>query len=323
MIRKASDTTHRKRYRMLIYGVPGIAKSTTALSAPAPLMVDVDRGWDRVPAQHRLGDYIQPQNYEEILADLVPETVKGYETIIIDTGGALLNIMKPWVIKQNPQNGQKDGITLSQRGYGAVGAEFVRLMDYLYYQLGKHVIVTFHAKEDTDGDVKCYRLDVEGQTRNNVWKPMDLGGFMEARGDRRFIQFSPTDRYFAKGTHGVEGAVELPNVMKPGVHNDFITNLFIRVDENIRSEAQYAERYRDLMKDIRFAVDGIKSAKDANLAYKKIKEAEHVFASKVESWHLLKAKAESCGMVFFKEGDVFVSSKPDAKKPEAKTEKGE
>lgn len=297
MIRKANELNPAKRFRVLISGVPGIAKSTTALSAPNPLMVDADKGWDRVPAQFRRGAYIQPETYEEILDDLKPENVKDFETIIFDTGGALLTFMKSWAIRKNPKNGQRDGVTLSMVGFGEIGREFSRLIDYCFYTLGKHIVVVFHVKEEMDDDRKVFRLDVEGQTRNNIWKPMDLGGFMEAVGEKRVIGFSPTDRYFAKGTHGISGLLEIPNVMK-GEPNDFLTNLFARINTNIGEEAKLGEEYTKLMALVMATISEVKDELTANQALSEIKGMTHIFGSKAESWHHLTEKAVKVGLSF-------------------------
>jgi hypothetical protein len=297
MIKNPKESIIKNKYRVLIYGVPGIAKSTTALSAPSPLIIDTDRGLDRVPAKFRRGDFIQPDNYEEIITDLQPENVRRYETLVFDTGGALLNLMKAWAIQRNPTNGQKDGITLSMRGYGAVGQEFQRLMDHCYYALGKHVVVVFHAKEEMDGDIKVFRLDVEGQTRNNIWKCVDIGGFMEAIRDKRIIGFSPTDRYFAKGTHGIGDIMEIPNVVK-GAANDFLTTLFARINQNLKEEMQLVVEYDKLMASIKNSIETVQNVETANNVFSEIKTLNHIFASKVEAWYLLKTRAESCGLVY-------------------------
>lgn len=42
-----------KRFYTILYGPPGIGKTTLALSAPKPLLVDLDNGISRVAPQHR------------------------------------------------------------------------------------------------------------------------------------------------------------------------------------------------------------------------------------------------------------------------------
>ena len=77
-----------KKIRMLIAGYPGIGKTTLALSAPKPLLIDVDKGVLRVNARHRT-DTADVQTYDELLKDLRPENLTEYETLVIDTGGQL------------------------------------------------------------------------------------------------------------------------------------------------------------------------------------------------------------------------------------------
>ena len=42
-----------KTFSMIIYGSPGVGKTTLALSAPDPILLDFDRGVSRVRAEHR------------------------------------------------------------------------------------------------------------------------------------------------------------------------------------------------------------------------------------------------------------------------------
>lgn len=170
MIRNPNDIQDgAKKIRMLIAGYPGIGKSTLALSAPRPLHIDCDFGIDRIEPRYRM-PYIQPRSYDEILNDLKPENLKDFETLVFDTAGKLITLMGLWAIKQNPKYGQRDG-SLSLKGYGFVGREFVRLMDYCFYELKKNIVVVFHATEEKDGDNTRLRIKVEGQTKNNVWEP--------------------------------------------------------------------------------------------------------------------------------------------------------
>ena len=148
---------------MLIAGYPGIGKSTLALSAPKPLHVDVDFGIERIEPQYRV-PYIQPKSYDEILNDLVPANLSEFESVVFDTGGKLLTLMSQWAIKKNPKYGQSDG-SLSLKGYGFVGREFIRLFDYCFYELDKNVIIVFHAIEDKDGDNTRLRIKSRARPR--------------------------------------------------------------------------------------------------------------------------------------------------------------
>lgn len=302
MIRNPNDIRDsEKKIRMLIAGYPGIGKSTLALSAPNPLHIDVDFGIDRIEPRYRKA-YIQPQSYEEILEDLTPENVKDFDTLVFDTGGKLISLMSLWAIRKDPKYGQRDG-SLSLKGYGFVGKEFVRLMDYCFYELGKHIVVVFHAVEEKDGDNTRLRIKVEGQTKNNVWEPMDLGGFVEVYGNDRTIGFSNCERYFAKGTRGIFGVRKIPALAQTSP-NDFLTKLFAEYNARAAAEVEQAAvmqaDYEAAMAEGRAIVDGVTDADSANAAMPKIKAIKHALTSEKEIGVLFNGKIKSCGLFWDK-----------------------
>lgn len=289
----------KKKYRMLIAGFPGIGKTTIALSAPKPLLIDVDKGIDRVRVNERK-DFSQPLNYEELLQDLNSD-LSEYETLVLDTGGKLLDLMKPYVIKQDSKNGQKDGQTLSIKGYGAVGKEFARLTDYIAYTLNKHVVIVFHAKEDKDGEATKLRILVEGSTKDNVWQPMDLGGFIEMYNGKRTIGFDNCERYYAKGTHGIKGIREIPDLENPNNKNDFLIKLFEEMDNNTINEAKFYEEdkkeYEKVMNAVKPQIDSMTEDNVMEILVV-IKNTKHYLTSQKELQHIFKQKCEELGLVW-------------------------
>ena len=302
MIRKAENVdTSGKKIRILLAGYPGIGKSTLALSAPNPLHIDVDFGIDRIEPRYRK-DYIQPKSYEEILEDLKPENLTDYDSLVFDTGGKLISLMSLWAIKQDPKYGQRDG-SLSLKGYGFVGKEFTRLMDYCFYELKKHIVMVFHAIEDKDGDQTRLRIKVEGQTKNNVWETQDLGGFVEMIGNKRTIGFSNCERYFAKGTRGVSGVIPIPE-LTPTSPNDFLAKLFEQYNAKSADEIAKAnadkEKYEASMETARTIIETVVDAETANAATEAFKRIEHCLTSKRESALLWNEKVKSLGLFYDK-----------------------
>ena len=307
MIRNPNEIQEgQKKIRMLIAGYPGIGKSTLALSAPRPLHIDVDFGIDRIAPRYRK-PYIQPKDYDEILSDLVPENLEGFDTLVFDTGGKLISLMSMWAIKEDPKYGMRDG-SLSLKGYGFVGKEFVRLMDYCFYELKKNIVMVFHAVEEKDGDNTRLRIKVEGQTKNNVWEPMDLGGFVEIYGNYRTIGFSNCERYFAKGTRGISGVMKIP-ALGPASPNDFLTKLFERYNAQAASEveqnAEQQEAYEKAMALGHQVISMVKNAETANTAMKPFKEIEHALSSKKELNTAWNDRIRELGLVFNAETKLY------------------
>lgn len=247
MIKKPAEMINTEnKFRVLIAGYPGIGKTTLGLSAPKPLLIDVDFGINRTMASVRK-DYIQPESYEELLNDLKGD-LSDYETIVIDTGGKLLDLMKAYVIKNDIKNAKKDG-TLSLQGYGAVGREFSRFMNYIYFDLRKHCVIIFHAVEEKQDEETKLRILVEGSTKNTVWQNVELGGFIEMRGNKKTIGFDNCERYFAKSNFGIKGNYTIPEL--DGIQpNDFLTKLFEQANKNIQEESKVFEKERKQYQEV-------------------------------------------------------------------------
>ena len=91
MIKQPIDMTFSdKKFSIILYGSPGVGKTTLALSAPDPVIIDFDRGMSRVKAQHRKTTIVCT-NYEEVLSDIESPEVAACQTIIIDRKSTRLN----------------------------------------------------------------------------------------------------------------------------------------------------------------------------------------------------------------------------------------
>ena len=310
MIRNPNEIVNgTKKIRILVAGYPGIGKSTLALSAPNPLHVDVDFGIDRIEPRYRK-PYIQPKTYDEILEDLTPENLEDFDSIVFDTGGKLISLMSMWAIKKDPKYGQRDG-SLSLKGYGFVGKEFVRLMDYCFYELNKHIVIVFHATEEKDGDNTRLRIKVEGQTKNNVWEPMDLGGFVEMYGNNRTIGFSNCERYFAKGTRGISGVIKIPELTET-TPNDFLAKLFEQYNainaKELEKNAADQEAYDAAMYVGKRIIANITDAASANANMAEFKAINHALTSSKELSAMWNEKIKACGLTFDKANKAYVAA---------------
>lgn len=311
-----------KNFSMILYGAPGLGKTTLALSAPNPILIDFDHGISRVKAYHRRATMVC-KTYEEVLADIQSPEIADFETIVIDTGGAFVTYLQDWAMRTNPaQNRQKNG-ALSLKGFGAVKQEFQRFTSHIRDVMQKNVIYVFHSDEQKDKDGNpIQRLLCEGAVRNTVWQPCDFGGYMQMIGNRRVISFTPESEFFAKGCYGIEGQREIPTLTRPTDQNDFLTRLFAEAKANIEADndayAPMRKQYDETMAIVMQALDAITDANTATEAAKFIAELPHALTSQKEARALLKEKTDSLSLKYSKETGGYVSQNAQEGTGEAK-----
>lgn len=311
MIKQPTELTFNdKKFSMILYGAPGVGKTTLALSAPNPVLIDFDKGVSRVKAYHRKLTIVS-QTYEEVLADIASPEIKDCDTIIIDTGGSFVSYLQDWAMRDNPAvNRQKNG-AISLKGFGAVKQEFQRFTNHVRDVMNKNVIYVFHSDEQKDKDGNPQqRLLCEGAARNIVWQPCDFGGYVQMIGTTRVVTFTPTQEFFAKGCYGIEGQFNVPTV-GPSDKNEFLTNLFEKARANIAAEndafAPLKEKYDEVMAKVNEIVSGIKTVEDANAAATSIPAMEHSLTSKKEASALLSAKTKELGFTWDKANKTYVA----------------
>lgn len=253
--------------------------------------------------------FIQPESYGELLEDLSVENLRDFDTLVFDTGGQLIKLIGEWAKAKSPFNKQNDG-TLSRKGYGVTGKEFENLMNKAYYHLNKNVIVIFHAKETKEENEPAkLNLMVEGQTRDNVWLPMDLGGYIQMQGRDRTITFENNERHFGKRCHGVAASFKIPDLTGGGA-NTFFTDIFKAINENIKKDAEIFERekidYESAVREAREIVEQVTDCETAKTAAEVIQGIAHRRSSLIEAKALFLKKLNSLNIAFDKATGEYI-----------------
>lgn len=305
MIKRSNEINHEMNFAMLLYGKPGSSKSTTACSAPSPLLIDVDRGIHRIHAPARPTSYIQPESYPELLNDLGGD-LSEYRTIVIDTLGRLLELMSEHAGTINPKFRQADG-TLTLKGWGWLGTEFGVFAKRLR-ALNKYVIYVAHAAEENDGDTKVYRVDAGGRARKEIFKDMDIVGFMEIQGILPAVNFAPNERYYTKNSIGITEFERLPNILQ-GAENNYLTNLFLRIQQKVREEGKLNQEYIKVKAEIKNHIEAVSDPETASQCLTAINKLTHVYHSLAEAKHLLSQKIQAIGIRYDRQSARFVEAK--------------
>lgn len=319
-IKKANELDFsNKKISMLLLGRPGCGKTTLAESAPRPLLIDLEDGVDRVEACYR-GDVMvadqtlsEEERYASFIKDLTSEDLSAYDTIIIDSLGKFLEMAMPIVIKENSVNAQKDGKTLSLKGYGALSAkvsEFIKTIK----ALNKNIIFIAHVTEISDGEVVKTRVNIPGSTKDKIWDDIDLGGYMTFQGKKRVIYFTPTEQFDAKGNHDIVGSYELPELLSTNkggkvVDNHFLTDLFnVYVNALNVSKENYKNDsviYEEAMKLVP-KISAVKNVDELNSVVEEIKVTPHALTSKKELLFHVQNKASQINATYDKEAQCYI-----------------
>ncbi|HKY51651.1 MAG TPA: ATP-binding protein [Candidatus Limnocylindria bacterium] len=195
---KSTDRIEVQTITLLIYGSPGIGKTSIAFTAESPLLLDVDRG------AHRSGfrkDSVRIEKWSDV-SSMTAADLADYKTIIVDTVGRLLDVMSADIIQKNPKM-QGYGGALSLQGYGALKAAYATWLGSLA-SMGKDVVLVAHDKEDKKGDELIVRPDIQGGSYGEVFKRADGIAYMYRSGRSTVLDFSPTDRWIGKNAAGFE-----------------------------------------------------------------------------------------------------------------------
>ena len=287
-----------KKMSIIIQGSPGVGKTTLAQSAPKVLTIDADNGMCRVKPQHRQ-DASVCTTFDEVLADI--KAAKGqYETIVIDTGGALVEMMKQYVV-DNPKEykgGAKATGGISLQGFGFVK----QLWNDFTADLRRNfnVVILFHESAERNGDDGTfYQIVVEGSTRNTVYQSADLAARLFINNGQRYLGFTPTEQYSAKACFGISGLVQGPE-LKDGQPNDFLTKLFAKVRENLEEETKALNHeqneYKEVMAAIGRICEGITGLDTIDGAFEAFNSLEHVSTSKKEGAAMINKRCKEVGI---------------------------
>jgi len=302
LIKKASELNINDKIKALIYGQAGMGKTTLALSAPTPLLLDFDNGVHRVNYAHLKNvDTVQISSYQDFLDVLNNEDLSPYETFVIDTGGKALDYMSDYIIKRNPKMGKASG-TLTLQGYGERKVEFSALVKRIS-QMGKHIIFVAHRDTKTEGDDTRYIPQFGGSSYDSLVTELDLVGYMEANGRERTITFDPTSRNDGKNTCNLPSVMKVPKIVddngKPTAENDFMKSKVMNAYENrLASRKLEADAYNKLIEELKENIDFINSKESADEFVSRIEKFEHVGNSKAVASKLLGDKTKALGLVW-------------------------
>lgn len=314
LIKKSTELVIPATVKMMIYGQAGMGKTTLALSAPKPLLLDFDNGVKRVNMAHLENvDTVQVENWNEIQSLLQQQQAElaPYQTIVVDTIGKMMDyIITHCCGTRQPQI----------KDWGRINQEFTWFTRALS-SLNKHIVFVAHRDSRKEGDETVFIPSLREKSYNSIVTELDLLGYLEMKSDRgvqsRTITFDPTSRNDGKNTCNLPSVMQVPTILnakaEPTAANDFIVQKVINPYLGmLKVKEEERKRYEAVIAKIEADVNHITDANSANEFVAHINDYEHIGSSLAKGRSLFAAKVKELGLIYNSEKKIYTNAEPAA-----------
>lgn len=280
-ITKSTDPIEVKQLIVTIYSPPGIGKSTLAFTADKPLMLDFDGGAYR--AGNR-GDIVAVNSWNDA-GGITGADLAGYKTLIIDTAGRALDSLTTDIVHSNPKLGRSGG-ALTLQGYGELKSQFIAFTK-LIRSFGLDIVMLAHSDEQRgNGDDLIERIDVQGGSKNEIYKAADVMGRLRIVNGERRLNFSPTDTAFGKNPAGL-AELAVPNFTDG---SDFLATVIATIKTTLNRLTADQQKAANVLTDWQKKFDAVTSPAELNALIPTVGDADPnvkrllVKAGKAKGW---------------------------------------
>lgn len=222
-------------YKGLIFGSPKVGKTSLAAGAPRPILIDLDKGANRVAGKNRAGmDVATVDHYVNDFLPLIssPE-LKNYDTIVIDTFGALVDM----IIRD-----KFSGI-MNPSKWGIVKSEVLSVVNTLN-MTGKSILFLAHESEEKNDDKIIKRPQCQGKAKDELMKMLDFIGHMTKNGNDYVLEFGGDDSIYCGNTYGFANRYVLPDIKVE--NNDFWTRVIVKqINDFVKADEAAGDALRE------------------------------------------------------------------------------
>jgi hypothetical protein len=191
------------------------------------------------------------------------------------------------------------------KGWGEVKQTFHTFFKLLAAK-NKSILFVAHESEEKDGDNTKKRPDCAGSARKDIVKELDFMGYVELVGQKRVINFNPTDGFYAKNSLALPQAIELPDPEKTG--NNFIAKQIVELMRiKAINEKELGEKYTSLTTLIDGNISNLKNAQEVNAYYAEMGKKQVIWDSAFYEKRKLNEHLPKIGVEFDKTSKTFVS----------------
>lgn len=294
LIRKPHEIEVQTKIKMLIYGQPSTGKTTLALSAPKPLLLDFDGGASRLNTAHR-ADTVQIKDWAQCV-QVMTEDLSAYETIVIDTIGKMLDYIITDACK---------GAIPRIQDWGRINNTFTSFVRQLH-SLDKNIIFVAHRDNRKEGDNNVFVPAIREKSYNAIVTELDLMGYIESRENIPTITFDFSDRNDGKNTCNLPRYIQIPRVTdtqgKATAPNDFVQRVILTpFIDRLKEQADAFKAHQKCIDEIKEQIDEITDEVSANdFAERVIKDKSypHIGSSATVARTLFSEKIKALNLTY-------------------------
>lgn len=272
----------------LIYGQPGNGKTSLAFSSSNPVLLDFDGGAHRSAFRR---DTVRVSAWGDI-ANMTPEDLDGYDTVVIDTVGRALDMLTLAIQEDNKKlRTRAGGLTL--QGWGELKAAFAQWIKSVRL-MGKDVVMIAHDREEKRGDDTVLRADIQGGSYAEVFKLADGVGYLTINSEgKRVLDFSPSAYHSGKNPAGID-VVEVPNL---NAQPNFYGELMQRIKDELGSISEESQEAAKEVAKWRDKIEKVENAEGMNKVLAKVNKID-VLAITRQVKMLMKHRCDKLELTF-------------------------
>jgi len=296
-ITRAADPIRVERLNMVVYGPPGLGKTSLAFTAEAPLLLDFDNGSHRAINRK---DVVQVSSWADV-ANITADDLAAFKTIIVDTAGRALDAITADIIRTDPKGHKNGALTLP--GYGTLKTRFITFLKLLN-SFGKDVVLIAHMDEQRNGDDLIERLDVQGGSKGEIYKAADAMGRLSMINGKLLLRFSPSDAAFGKNP-GQLPPLDVPHADSPDF-DGFLGRVIQQTKDKLNELSEEQKAAAEEQQWFRDALPKINEAGNLNDLISRATVGGTACKA------LLHKRAEEIGLHFDKKAGAYVAAAKEA-----------
>lgn len=298
---KGTDTIPVDHPVFMIFGQPGICKTSLAYSMKDALLLDFDLGAHRAANRK---DTLQIATWADIVELMEHrEALAPYSSIVVDTVGRCLDAITADIAATDPK--KAPGGNLSQQGWGVLKNRF-RQWVVAVKAMGKDLLLVSHDKEDKDGDTRIVRPDIVGGSYGEVMKNADFVGYLYMSGKDRVLDFNPTDRWTGKNPAGW-APFKVPEI---GKATAFLEDLYAKGRTALGTISETSAKVAQQVDDWRSNIETFTSPEECTRAIEPINALAPILVPQIKK--VLMDRAKALGFTFDTKTKQFVAEQQPA-----------